>query len=125
MITTFAFIAQAGGSSYSRYGIGDILHYGDGRIYALGGTGIALVDDGFINRLNPAGMARISLTRFSGGFEYNRFSSKDENGSSLYSFTELQGLAFAFPISKENGIVLSFEATPYSTVNYKINSSQF
>ncbi len=121
----FPLIAYAGGSSYSRYGFGDILRYGDSRIYAMGGTGIALVDDGSINLLNPAGMARIGFTRFSTGFEYTCFSSKDSSGSSLYSTGEFQGLAFAFPISRENGIVMSIEATPYSKVNYAISSSNF
>ena len=121
----FPLIVHAGGSSYSRYGFGDILRYGDSRIYAMGGTGIALVDDGSINLLNPAGMSRISYTRFSAGFEYNGFSSKDSSGSSFYSTGGLQGLAFAFPISRENGIVMSIEATPYSKVNYAISSSNF
>jgi hypothetical protein len=121
----FPLITHAGGSSYSRYGFGDILRYGDSRIYAMGGTGIALIDDGSINLLNPAGMSRINFTRFSTGFEYIRFSSKDESGSSFYSTGGFQGLAFAIPISRENGIVMSIEATPYSKVNYAINSSKF
>ncbi|MGD0590357.1 MAG: hypothetical protein ABSA44_06105 [Bacteroidota bacterium] len=121
----FPLIVHAGGSSYSRYGFGDILRYGDSQIYAMGGTGIALVDDGSINLLNPAGMSRISFTRFSAGFEYDGFSSKDSSGSSFYSTGGLQGLAFAFPISQENGIVMSIEATPYSKVNYAISSSNF
>jgi hypothetical protein len=89
----------------------------------MGGTGIALVDGGSINFLNPAGMSRINFTRFSAGFEYNRFSSKDDRGSSFYSTGGLQGLAFAIPISRENGIVMSIEATPYSKVSYAIRSS--
>ena len=122
-VILFPINTLAGGSSYSRYGFGDILHYGGSRIYAMGGTGIALIGDGFINRLNPAGMTRIAYTRFSGGFEYNRFSSEDTNSSALYSSFGFQGLAFAIPISRENGIVLSFESTPYSAVRYAINRS--
>ena len=67
------FITLAGGSSFSQYGFGDMLRTGDSRTYALSGTGIALLGDGFINELNPAGLARISLTRFSTGFEYNNY----------------------------------------------------
>ena len=111
----------AGGSTYSRYGIGDIIRYGDSRLYAMGGVGVALIDDGFINGLNPAGLARISFTRFSGGFEYNRFSSKDYSGSTGYSTGSFQGLSFAIPISRENGIVLGFSSTPYSNVRYTID----
>lgn len=117
--------ACAGGSSYSRYGFGDILRYGDSRAYSMGGTGIALMDNGSINLLNPAGMSRINITRFSIGFEYNSYSSKDESGSSSYSTGGFQGLAFAIPISQENGIVMLIDATPYSKVNYAISSSSF
>jgi hypothetical protein len=125
LIISLPFCVYAGGSSYSRYGFGDVMRYGDSRIYAMGGTGIALLDDGFINGLNPAGLTHILFTRFSGGFEYDRFSSKDENGSALYSVAGFQGLAFAFPISRENGIVMSAEMTPYSKVNYAISNSYF
>jgi hypothetical protein len=122
-IAGFPMVTFAGGSSFSRYGFGDLLRYGDSRTYAMNGTGIALVNDGFINELNPAGLTRISYTRFSAGFEYNNFLSKDEIGSSFYSTGGFQGLAFAFPISTENGIVLSTEFTPYSKVSYGITSS--
>ncbi len=126
LFTAIVFInAYSGGSSYSRYGFGDILRYGDGRIYAMGGTGIALIDNGSINLLNPAGICRIGITRFSAGIEYNNFSSKDESGSSSYSMGGFQGLAFAIPISYENGIVMLLDATPYSKVSYAINSSGF
>jgi hypothetical protein len=124
-LLVFPLTAHAGGSSYSRYGFGDMLRYGDSRSYAMAGTGIALLDDGSINFLNPAGMTRIAYTRFSAGFEYNRFSSKDDNGSSFYSMGGLQGLAFAIPLSRENGIVMSIEVTPYSKVAYAISSSNF
>jgi hypothetical protein len=124
-IAAFPLITLAGGSSFSRYGFGDIIRYGDSRNYAMSGTGIALLDDGFINVLNPAGLAHISLTRFSTGFEYNNYLSKDESGSSFYSTGGFQGIAFAFPISSENGIVMSTEFTPYSKVSYGITSSLF
>jgi len=123
LIIAVPWSALAGGSVYSRYGFGDIIHYGDSRTYTMAGTGIALIDDGFINGLNPAGLARISNTRFSAGFEYNNFLSKDETGSSFYSTGGFQGLSFAFPISLENGIVMSAEFAPYSKVSYGIASS--
>ena len=73
LIVIFPLITFAGGSSFSRYGFGDILRCGDSRTYAMSGTGIAFIDAGFINGLNPAGLARISNTRFSAGLEYNDF----------------------------------------------------
>ena len=125
LIATVPYMTLAGGSIYSRYGFGDLIRYGDSRTYTMAGTGIALIDDGFINGLNPAGMARIKNTRFSAGFEYNNFLSKDETGSSVYSTGGFQGLAFAFPISVENGVVMSAEFSPYSKVSYGITSSLY
>jgi hypothetical protein len=122
-IVLLPLLARGGGSSYSRYGFGDILLYGDNQIDAMGGTGIALVNQESINLLNPAGMSRINITRFSIGFEYDRFTSNDANGSSFYSMGGFQGLVFAIPVSKENGVVLAFEAIPYSKVSYAIQSS--
>ncbi len=113
----------AGGSVYSRYGFGDILFFGSNRTYAMGGASIALISDGFINRFNPAGLSKISLTRFSGGFEYSNFSSRSDLGSSTYAKGSIQGAAIAVPLSKENGVVLSLEETPYSLVDYAVQHS--
>jgi len=111
-----------GGPIFTRFGVGDLLHFGGSRIDAMGGAGISLIGDGFLNRLNPAGIARISFTRFSAGFEYSGYSSSDANGSGMYARGAFKGLGLAFPISRENGIVMMLEASPYSTVNYATQS---
>jgi hypothetical protein len=110
-----------GGSVYSRFGIGDLTYFGGSRLYALGNTGLALYGDGFINRLNPAGLARISETRFSGGFEYLHYSSSDNRSSGKLARGDFQGLAFAIPIERDYGITLLLESTPYSTVHYAVD----
>ena len=116
-------ISFAGGSIYSRFGVGDLLHYGGGRIDAMGGAGISLIGDGFLNRLNPAGIARISFTRFSAGFEYSDYASTDASGSGMYARGAFKGLGLGFPISREYGIAMMLEASPYSTVNYATQTS--
>lgn len=108
----------AGGSSYSRFGVGDLMRYGGSRVDAMGGAGIALSNDGFLNLLNPAGLSRISFTRFAGGYEYSRFNSTDATGSGEFAQGGFKGLAFAFPISRNDGITLLMEASPYSNVSY-------
>lgn len=113
----------AGGSIYSRFGVGDLLYYGSSRIDAMGGAGIALIGDGFINRLNPAGIARISHTRISGGFEYSNFSSTDQLGSSSFGYGSYKGVSFGIPISKDNGIVMLLESSPYSSINYAVEQA--
>jgi hypothetical protein len=111
----------AGGSVYSRFGIGDLTHFGSSRLYAMGNTGLSLYGDGFINRLNPAGLAGISETRISAGFEYQNFTSSDNLGTGTFARGDFQGLAFAIPIEREHGATFLFEITPYSTVRYAID----
>ncbi len=113
-------VASANGSVYSRYGLGDIRLFGGSRLFAMGNAGVALQGDGFINRLNPAGLAGISETRISGGFQFNHLSAKDDLGSSTYATGEFRDIAFAFPIYKPRGATLALEAVPYSTVDYAI-----
>ena len=112
--------ALAGGPTFSRFGVGDLLRYGHGRIDAMGGAGIALLGDGFINGLNPAGLSKISLTRISGGFEYSSFFSNDGVNSGRYSRGSFKGVSFAIPIAKSLGITMLMETAPFSNVGYAI-----
>jgi hypothetical protein len=117
-LAVFALPLVAGGSSYSRFGVGDLVRYGGSRIDAMGGAGIALTGDGFLNLLNPAGISRITFTRFAGGFEYANFNSTDATGSGRYAQGSFKGVAFGIPISRNDGVTLLLEASPYSKVNY-------
>lgn len=117
-LAVFSLPLIAGGSSYSRFGVGDLVRYGGSRIDAMGGAGIALTGDGFLNLLNPAGISRISYTRFAGGFEFANFNSTDATGSGRYARGAFKGVAFGIPISREDGVALLLEASPYSNVNY-------
>jgi hypothetical protein len=112
----------AGGSSYSRYGIGDILYGNGGRSYAFGGASIALIGEGFINTLNPAGLSELHFTRFSGDFAVTHFHSRSDEGTSNFGTGGFNGAAFAIPIDTSSGVVLSLEATPYSAVHYGIST---
>jgi hypothetical protein len=113
----------AGGPTYTRFGVGDLLRYGGSRIDAMGGAGISLIGDGFLNRLNPAGTSRISFTRFSAGFEYSGYASTDANGSGTYARGAFKGLGIGIPISWDNGVAMMLEASPYSIVNYATQTS--
>ena len=114
-------VANAGGPVYSRYGLGELFYFAGSRSYAMGDAGIGLLGDGFINQINPAGLALISATRFSGMFEYSNYSSTDPSGSARYARGDFGGLSVAIPASKDYGVVLLAELTPYSTVNYEIS----
>lgn len=117
----FPCIVFAGGSTYSRYGVGDILLYGGSRSYAMGGTGIASIGSDFINEFNPAGLAKITNPLLTGSFEMEHFSSESATGDGTFNSFNFQSFVIAIPISVDNGIVLSLEATPYSRVAYATN----
>ena len=114
-------IVFAGGSTYSRYNMGDILLFGGSRSYAMGGAGIASIGSDFINQFNPAALSKIANPLLTGSFEMEHFSSESATGDGTFNSFNFQSFVIAIPISVDNGIVLSLEATPYSRVRYAIN----
>jgi len=110
--------ASAGGSSYSRFGVGDLVRYGGNRLDGMGGAGLGLTGDGFLNLLNPAAIGKLSHPLFSGAWEYTNFSSSDALGSGRYARGSFKGAAFGIPIDQEYQISVMLEASPYSNVNY-------
>jgi hypothetical protein len=117
-------LAANGGSAYSRFGIGDLRFFAGGRSAGMGGTSLALMGSGWLNRLNPAGLSSLSSTRLSGTFLYEGFKTTDGNQSSFLSTGSFGGAMVAFPISPQDGIALSAGFNPYSSVNYKIQIEQ-
>ncbi len=117
-------ILYAGGSSYSRYGIGDLLYFGGNRSYALGGAGLALISSDQVNIYNPAGLTKLLLTNFSSSYENTTISSQTSSyGQSKYNTFGFQTFFVAIPLSIEDGISLSLEYTPYSNIAYAIRKS--
>jgi len=110
--------ALAGGSTYSRFGVGDLVRYGGSRLDGMGGAGIALSGSNYLNLLNPAAIGKIQYTRFTGGYEFSNFSSSDDLESGRFARGSFKGAAFGFPIDKEYNIAAVLEASPYSSVNY-------
>ena len=113
---------NTGGSSYSRYGVGDIRYFTTSRAMGMGGAGIAVLSNQAIDRFNPALWTRLNRVRFSAGAMYEGFSSTDDNGSSYLSKTHVNALSFAVPVEKDLGITLSAGVGPYSKVNYNMVS---
>jgi hypothetical protein len=119
---TTSFADNTGGSSYSRYGVGDIRYFSTSRAMGMGGAGIAVLSNQVIDRFNPALWTRVNRVRFSAGAMYEGFSSTDLNGSSYLSKTHVNSLSLAVPIERDFGISLSAGVAPYSKVNYNILS---
>lgn len=111
-----------GGSGYSRYGIGDIQFFAGGRSAGMGGTAIALLSSTSLNRINPAGETKLSLTHFTGTFSYEGFRTTDGIQSAYLSSGNFGGAFLALPLSLDNGLTFTTGFTPYSSVNYKVQS---
>jgi hypothetical protein len=113
-----------GGSGYSRYGIGDIRFFAGGRSAGMGGTAIALLSSTSLNRVNPAGQAKLALAHFTGTFSYEGFRTTDGIQSAYLSSGNFGGAFLALPLSIENGLTFTAGFNPYSSVNYKLQSEQ-
>lgn len=117
--STFIF---AGGSSYSRYGIGDIFYPSSGDQEGSACVSIAELHSWSINRINPAGLTALRYTRLSGGLTYSIMSSKDASSSSVSSNGNFAGFYIAAPILSAYGIGISGGLAPYSITNYNIST---
>ncbi len=113
-------IALADGSTYSRYGIGDIMYNSGGSRVGSAGVSIANASQFSINRINPAGLTGLKYVRFAGGYSYNAISTKDQNQSAYFSDGTFTGLYLGIPLWNEYGLAISAGLAPYSTVNYKV-----
>ena len=117
-------LVAANGSIYSRFGVGDIATFISSRSAAMGGTGIALLTDGYINRANPAALGRISRTQYSADFQYQGFAMNDGTASSFLSSGNFQGAMLAFPLYSEYNIAFAFGITPFSHSAYDVRDEK-
>jgi hypothetical protein len=124
--STFSYAQILTSSPYSRYGLGELNLQTFATPVAMGGTFIAYHQDTiapfFINSANPAGLASIRLSTFElgGQAQFTRISSdatslKKKNINFSYG-------SIGFPIKRIGGA--AFGIMPYSTVGYKITSTE-
>lgn len=113
-------------SPYSRYGLGELNLQTFSNAAAMGGSFIAYQQDTaapfFINAANPAGLSgiRMSILELGGQAQFTRI-------SSATSSTNKKNVNFSygsvgFPLKRLGGA--AFGIMPYSTVGYKITSTQ-
>lgn len=114
-------------SPYSRYGLGELNQQTFAASSAMGGCFIAYHQDTvapfFINISNPAGLAGLKLTtlELGGQMQFTKISSSSlsiNKRNTNFSYGSL-----GFPLRKIGGGA-AFGVMPYSTVGYKINSSE-
>ncbi len=128
-----ALLAQSFGSintysPYTMYGLGELQTQGSLASRSMGGIGVALSSATDVNILNPASYSstfRKSML-FSFGTEgTNTFNTQKYNGSTLnnsYASFNFHDISMLFPLAEKAGMSLS--VSPYSSVGYKITSSE-
>lgn len=125
-MSKFSFSQILTSSPYSRYGLGEMNTQTFATPVAMGGSFIAYHQDTiapfFINTANPAGLASLRLTTFELGGQA-QFTKISSSSSSLnkkninFSYGSV-----GFPLKRFGGA--AFGIMPYSTVGYKITSTQ-
>ena len=121
-LTSGSLNAQAKNSIYSIFGIGQIIDDSYGINKSMGGTGIAFQSGRTINYLNPAGYFGIepnSIIMESGIYGIHN-TSKSNNTSQSDSDLNLSYFSTSFCLA--DWWAFSFGLTPYSSINYEINS---
>ena len=113
------FLAQEGGSYYTRYGLGDFYYSYTARRLGMGELGIAASDRDFLSSLNPASWNQMRLTRFETGLIYKGSVESSTQSEAFFSQTVFSGMLIGFPVSHENGIGVVTGIVPYSNVNYE------
>jgi len=113
-------------SPYSRYGIGELNSTSFSALNAMGGAFSAYQTDSlapsFINIGNPAGLAniRLAVLELGGQAQFSRIISASDNITKRnvnFSYGSL-----AFPVKRLGAV--AFGIMPYSTVGYRITSSE-
>jgi len=111
-------------SPYSRYGVGELNFSNSTYISSMGGTAFGFRNPYTINFANPASYSGIGAQSFlfDGGVLFSPRILNTDDASETTLFSSLSHLIFAFPATKKWGFSLGL--VPYSSIGYKINSSE-
>ncbi|KAB2925778.1 MAG: hypothetical protein F9K22_02450 [Bacteroidetes bacterium] len=107
------------GSVYSRFGVGDIAVFTNGRAVGMGGAGIALMSESNMQFANPAASSLVNRTLFNAGYQYRFFTSEDAGGTSMVGTGTVNEFGLAFPLYSPYRMVLTAGFVPVSSVGYE------
>lgn len=112
-------------SPLSDRGIGTFTTFAGSRSAGMGNAGLAMVGNGYLNRLNPATWIGLENVQMTVSYEFAGIASEDNslNTSSYASGGDFGGGIFALPIDRSLGISLAAGFTPLSSYKYNVNST--
>ena len=107
-------------STYTRYGLGDVLYSYSARTLSMGNAGSAMINRDYVEILNPASWSNLSRTRIEFSFAYDELKLSNQDESKYYGDGIFKGFTFAFPVSEDNGIGVAMGIVPYTRINYEV-----
>jgi len=119
LIAAFASITFAQSNSvYTRAGIGDLEYGYSAKMVGIGNIGTTQLDPDHLLTTNPASWSVLSRTRIEFGLGYRGTLISDDQQSNYTSETELKGVTFGIPVSREYGVGAVIGLVPYSRISY-------
>lgn len=115
---------------YSLYGLGDIAKQGTANNKSMGGIGIGVRDNRYINYMNPAAITERDTLAFmldfglnsSNFFSSSRVSGSDKKASTAYNAFNIQNFVLTAPIYRKSAFVVGI--TPFSHIGYKFEDTE-
>jgi hypothetical protein len=128
-ITTYSavsvFAQTPGGSTYSAFGLGDVLESHSAAFDGVGGSSLASTSEYAVNIANPAAWNAPRSTRFQLGFNFRQFVNTNARGLTIaQNGGFLQGFTSVFAIDTTRGISAGFGVVPVSNVQYSYSLNQ-
>ena len=111
-------------SPYSVYGIGDLYTQGSAYNKSMGGVGIAMRNNQYINYLNPAAVTARDTLSFMADFNLsvqNKMFTQNGKKSANNTFN-ISGIAFTVPIYNKSAFIMGL--TPFSDVGFDFTSKE-
>lgn len=121
VLYNFSFGQQT--STYTRYGVGDLYYTYSSRSLSIGHTGTAMLNNDYLEILNPASWSSLSRVRFELSFAYDELKLSNSEETKYYGDGLFKGVTFGFPISEVNKITLAFGLVPYSRIGYEVTEN--
>ncbi len=119
LIAAFASVTIAQSNSvYTRAGIGDLEYGYSAKMIGIGNIGTTQLDPDHLLVTNPASWSVLSKTRIEFALGYRGALISDNQQSNYTSETELKGVTFGIPISREYGVGAVIGLVPYSRISY-------
>lgn len=111
-------------SPYSMFGIGEIVKEGTAFNLSMGGIGIGVRDNRFINYVNPAAITERDTLSFMldfGMYQKNHYNT-DYKTKSAYNVVNMHNIALTMPIWRKSAFIVGI--SPFSNTGYKFETTE-